>query len=334
MSGYLPRLVDGVMTTLLRGLPAVAVTGPRASGKTTTAARHAATLVRLDRDSQAAAFRADPDVALREAREPVLLDEWQAVPSVLGAVKRAVDDDFRPARFILTGSARADLDTETWPGTGRVVRVSMYGLTVRELTGRVGGELFVDRLLDAGVANLGPAGDYDLADYVDFALRGGFPELALRLDGPLRQAWLDSYVEQLITRDAHSIADRDPDRLRRFFEVLAVNSAAVVENRTLYDAAKINSRTADAYEQLLKNLFVLDAVPAWSGNRLARLSRRPKRYLVDPALMVALLRAERSSVLADGRLLGSVIETFVAAQIRPEGCSRILATTPLPPEDV
>ena len=90
---YLSRIVDPLLDELVGQLPAIFITGPRATGKTTTAARRAATVVRLDREAEAAAFRADPDAALRGLPEPVLLDEWQVVPGVLGAVKRAVDAD-------------------------------------------------------------------------------------------------------------------------------------------------------------------------------------------------------------------------------------------------
>ena len=311
--------MDPALTSLLGQLPAVSITGPRATGKTTTAQRRAATVVRLDREAEAAAFRADPDVALRGLPEPVLLDEWQEVPGLLGAVKRAVDEDSRPGRYLLTGSVRIDSDAQTWPGTGRLVRLQMQGLSVREIAERIGGPLFLDRLLTADVASLGPAGTSDLANYLDLALRGGFPEPALRLDGLARQAWLDSYVEQLITRDASAIGGtRDPDRLRRYLEALAVNSAGVVEDKTLYDAVGIDRRTAVAYEQLLKNLLILEAVPAWESNRLSRLIKTPKRYLVDPSIMAAVLRLDSRAVLRDGNLLGRVIDTFVAAQIRPE----------------
>ena len=311
--------MDPALSSLVDQLPAVSITGPRATGKTTTAQRRAATVVRLDREAEAAAFRADPDVALRGLPEPVLLDEWQEVPGLLGAVKRAVDEDSRPGRYLLTGSVRIDSDAQTWPGTGRLVRLQMQGLSVREIAERIGGPLFLDRLLTADVASLGPAGTSDLTDYLDLALRGGFPEPALRLDGLARQAWLDSYVEALITRDASAIGGtRDPDRLRRYLEALAVNSAGVVEDKTLYDAVGIDRRTAVAYEQLLKNLLILEAVPAWESNRLSRLIKTPKRYLVDPSIMAAVLRLDSRAVLRDGNLLGRVIDTFVAAQIRPE----------------
>jgi hypothetical protein len=110
MDDYRPRLVDGLIDTLLAELPAIFVTGPRATGKTTTAARRAATVVHLDHEAEAVAFRADPDAAMRGLPEPVLLDEWQLVPGVLGAVKRAVDADARPGRYLVTGSVRGDLD--------------------------------------------------------------------------------------------------------------------------------------------------------------------------------------------------------------------------------
>lgn len=80
---------------------------------------------------------------------------------------------------------------------------------------------------------------------------------------------------------------RDPDRLRRYLEALALNGARVVDDKTLFDAVGINRKTADAYEQLLKNLLTLEALPAWESNRLSRLIRSPKRYLVDPSVMAA-----------------------------------------------
>lgn len=184
---------------------------------------------------------ADPDATLSRLTEPVLLDEWQAVPDVLGAVKRAVDDDPRPGRFLLTGSVRADLDAATWPGTGRLVRMAVYGLTVRELVGNVAGPDFLDLLCAAQLDALTPSQPPpDLPGYLELALTGGFPDSGLRLTGPARSAWLDSYLEQLLTRDAAALSSRAPRQLRRYFQALALNTAGTPQDKTLYDAAGID----------------------------------------------------------------------------------------------
>lgn len=319
MTEYRPRRIDTLVDELLTNLPAVMITGPRASGKTTTAVRHATSVVHLDRPAESAVFRADPDVALKEYREPILLDEWQEVPALLGAVKRAIDEDSRPGRFILTGSVRADLDTATWPGTGRVVRISMYGMTVLEQLGRLQTKPFIDRLAEGARLTL-PANVPNLRDYIELALRSGFPEPALLLSSSrARTQWLDGYVEQIINRDAIGIEPRrDPKRLRRYFESYALNSAGIVNDVKLLQAAGINRKTAVAYERLLNSLFIVESLPAWTSNRLRRLSLRAKRYVVDPALVASGLGLDSGSFLRDGDLLGRLLETFVVAQLRGE----------------
>lgn len=319
MSSYVPRIVDQVLVEGLEEHPAILLVGPRGAGKTTTARRHAASVVRLDRPAEAAAFEADADAALARLDEPILLDEWQAVPGVLAAIKRAVDDDRRPGRFLLTGSVRADLEAETWPGTGRLVRLPMHTLNRRELAGGASGPNPIDVIAAGDALSLTPVGTAPtLPEYIEMALLGGFPEAAIELGGRGRQRWLASYLEQLITRDAVGLSRRDPARLARYFEVLALNSAGIVNNTTIYEAANIDKKTADAYDRLLSDLFVLDIVPAWFTNRLTRLVKTPKRYVTDPSLVGAALRADLDGVLRDGDLIGRILDTFVAAQLRPE----------------
>jgi predicted AAA+ superfamily ATPase len=318
MVEYRLRLVDGLIERLMAELPALFIVGPRATGKTTTAGRYARTIVRLDREAEAVAFRADPDAALRSLPEPVLIDEWQLVPGVLGAVKRAVDAEPNPGRFLITGSVRGDMEGDLWPGTGRLTRVPLYGMSVREQLGRLDQRPLLDRLLAGQTLDAAPDSP-DLRGYVDLLLRSGFPEPALRLSGAAAMRWLESYTEHLVTRDAELVErGRDPARLRRFLEVIALNTAGIVEDKTLYEAAGLNRKTALAYERLLVNLLVLELTPAWTSNRLSRLVYTPKRYMVDPALTGAVLRLDTNAVLRDGDLLGRLLDTFVAAQLRAE----------------
>ncbi|MGH3827660.1 MAG: ATP-binding protein, partial [Pseudonocardiaceae bacterium] len=277
-------------------------------------------VIRLDEPRQAVVVEADPDAALRDRAEPVLIDEWQLVPSVLGAVKRAVDAVPRPGRFIITGSVRGRLDSPTWPGTGRLIQLDLGALTMREI---LGGELrrppFLLRVAADGAAGLRvPAEPPDLRDYLELALQGGFPDVLGRTERG-RMLWSRSYLDQLFTRDVDQLdGRRDPGRLRRFFEAYALNTAGVVPLATLHEVAEIDRKTAQAYEGLLRDLFVIDTVPAWSTNRLKRLVRSPKRYVVDPGLVAGALQLTVDAVLRDGDLFGRLLDTFVFGQLRAE----------------
>lgn len=313
-------MVDGLLEELLGGLPAVLVVGPRACGKTTTARRHVRDELRLDRPSDAELVRADPDVAIASRVTPLLVDEWQLVPEVLGALKRAVDDESGVGRYLITGSAQTDLTGVGWPLTGRAVRLAMWGLSQRELVGDPRAASVLDRLAENGLAALRPPNQrIDLVGYIDTALRGGLPDAVLQPEEQLRRRWLSSYVDQIVARDGALVdGSRDPVRLRRYLQAWAANTAGVVEHVTLFEAAGINRATALAYDSLFSALLVVESLPAWSTNRLSRLTNRPKRHLVDPALIAPLLGADTAGVLRDPSLMGRLLDSFVVAQLRPE----------------
>jgi uncharacterized protein len=314
---YVPRLIDAPLERYVRTFPCCLIVGPRACGKTTTSARVARSISRLDQPATASAFRADPDAALAARVAPALIDEWQDVPEVLGAVKRSVDADSSPGRFILTGSVSGDLDNASWPGTGRLVRLPMYGLTQREKLGLASPRPPARDLLQGRVRL--PAESPNVVEYVDLALTSGFPEAMVLDEAVDRRTWLDSYIAQLVTRDVARLGGgRDAARIRRYLQAWALNSAGTVEDTTIYGAAGIDRRTHLAYEHLLQSIFVIDQVPAWTSNRLKRLALVPKRYMADVGLMAAAARINRGDILDDGNLLGRIIDTFVFTELRSQ----------------
>lgn len=239
---------------------------------------------------------------------------------VLGAIKRAVDEDPHPGRFVITGSVRADLDDETWAGTGRVIRIPVWPLTQREISRRAVGPGLLDRILESGLdAAVSPTDPPDLLGYLELTQAGGLPSAALSANQAYRRRWHASYLEQLVTRDAETInRGRDPVRLRRYLDVLAENTAGLPSDAALLDAGALNARTAGAYDRLLQALGILDVVPAWSTNRLKRLTERGKRYLTDTGLTAAALGVDARDMFRDGPRFGRLLDAFVTSQIRAE----------------
>jgi uncharacterized protein len=320
-NAYVGRLAEAWISELLRELPALMLVGPRAAGKTTTAMRHARTVLRLDERAVRDAVAANPDAVLRDAEAPVLVDEWQLESAVLGAAKRIVDVDDEPGRFLFTGSATDDLNVDAWPGTGRFIRVPFWGLTRREIEGAsLEGTFFdcVARPSFNGAFEL-PKVRPDTIGYIERALASGFPQAIKLSSDRTRTAWLNSYVDHLVSRDLALIAEvRDPTRMRRYLGVLASSTAGTPSMNTLLEAASLNRETALRYDMLLERLFVTEQIPAWSNNRLTRLSAHSKRYFCDPGLVATLLGTDRRTLLRDADLLGRIMDTFVVAQLRPE----------------
>lgn len=320
-NAYRARLIDAAVLDAFSAFAAVMLVGPRATGKTTTAARFVAQIDRLDIPDVAATYRADPDAALRRASRPLLLDEWQEVPEVLAAVKRAVDRDRSPGQFLLTGSIRATTELDTWAGTGRVMRLPMHPLSEREVNGDITGDDLVTRLADGwldAVPTRPPPLDIDA--YIGLASRGSFPDLAFtERTARQRRLWYDSYLDDLVTRDVTSIgASRDPVRLRRYLTTLALNLAGQPSAASLIRDADVNAKTAVAYDRALTNLAVLDIVPAWASNRLKRLTKAGKRYLVDTALAAAAADVTYDEIIRDSDLRGRWFDAFAVMQFRAE----------------
>lgn len=201
--------------------------------------------------------------------------------------------------------------------------MNLFPLSVRELKGLAEGKTFFDRLADCEEI-LTPDEVPDLSGYIDLALRGGFPVPSVELSGLSRRSWLESYIENLVIHDIEltpgggSGRRVDPERIRRYFESCALNTAGVTDHRQIYEGASLSKQTGEAYDQMLGRLMVIDRVPAWSSNRFSRLVKQPKRYVVDPSLVGAALNLDTDGVMADGNLLGRIIDTFVVAQLRPE----------------
>jgi len=292
-------------------------------GKTTTALRHARTIIRLDRDAELGLVLDDPDAAIREGPFPLLIDEWQYAPDVLGALKRSVDESLNPpGRYIVTGSARNDLHTSQWPLTGRVLSTRLWPLTGRERFGDASAPALFDRW-DTDDRFSVPSDPPDVLGYIDIALDGGFPGALAASAAGARDDWMRSYTDVAVSRDLGELSRGDgrkpsPEAMRRCLIAFALHTATVVSDASLARDARLDRRTVLSYLETLRVLRLVDDVPAWHMRRLKRLTSMPKRYLTDAGLAAWLMGADRQVLKLDGFARGRILDTFVAAQLRTE----------------
>lgn len=275
------------------------------------------TILDLSLPGVRAAAIEDPDGILANSPGTVLIDEWQEAPEILGAVKRAVDTNRSRTvgRFIVTGSVRAAHQAATWPGTGRLIRVRMFGLTQGELEGDNSYNP-VDTFFAQREAAFDRS-DLSRQDYLDRIVAGRFPD-AIALSERGRSRWFSGYVEQLVDRDAAQISGGSPRprKLRSVLASCAVRTGQELNKEATARDADVARGTADSYLTLLEDLSIVMRVPAWHNKRLHRLNRSPKIHIVDPGLAAHMLNANAETLSRDATLVGQLFETFAATEIR------------------
>lgn len=328
---YRRRVVDDELDELLPGVAALALDGAKAVGKTATAAARSGTTYLLDDPRALAVVQGDPERVL-EGTPPVLLDEWQLYPQVWDLVRRAVDRDPTPGRFLLTGSA-SPRTPPTHSGAGRIVRVQMRPLTLAERG--IDTSVSLAGLLSGARPRITGSTDVGLEDYVDEIVSGGFPGLR-GLPPRAVRAQLDGYLGRVVDRDFPEQGQevRRPDALRRWMAAYAAATSTTASYEVIRDAAtsghgdKPARSTTGPYRDTLERLWLLDPVPAWSPglNHLKRLGSAPKHHLVDPALACRLLQVGPETLLdgadagppvpRDGTLLGALFESLVTLCVR------------------
>jgi uncharacterized protein len=332
MSEYVDRIVDAELDELMTGLPAIALEGPKGVGKTETAVRRAKTVFALDDRAQRALIAAEPG-RLDRAAPPVLVDEWQLHPEVWDLVRRSVDREAAPGRFLLTGSA-TPTTAPTHSGAGRIVRLRMRPMTLPE-RGIAQPTVSLRALLSGERGAIEGGSKVDLPAYADEIVRSGFPGIR-RLPDRARRAQLDGYLDRIVERDfpeqGHLV--RRPSTLRAWLTAYAAASSTTTSYNTILDAATAGDRdkpaktTTIAYRDVLCQLWLLEPVPAWlpTRNSFSRLAATPKHQLADPALAARLLGADSGALLdgtvqasakvRDGVLLGQLFESLVTLGVR------------------
>lgn len=329
---YSPRIVDEELDELFLDLPALALDGAKAVGKTTTALQRVESIVNLDSKATRVPIEADPSQVLRLKR-PVLIDEWQRVPEVWDVIRHSVDRDSSGRQFLLAGSASPIVGAPEHSGAGRIGRLRMRPMTLSE-RGLEHPTVSLRELLIGHQVGLEGTSRLRLGEYVEQITSSGFPAIR-ELSGRANRFQLDSYLRNVVDKDVpeQGVSVRRPEAMMAWLRAYASATSSTASYSQILDAAtpgqgeKPARSTALAYREVLSSLWLLDPVPAWSasGNVMTRLGQAPKHHLADPALAVRLLGLSVNSLLdgeglpldpRTGSLLGALFESLVTLCVR------------------
>ncbi|MCL1798594.1 MAG: DUF4143 domain-containing protein [Eggerthellaceae bacterium] len=331
--GYLKRIQEEKLESFLKGLPAFSLEGAKGVGKTTLAKRYAQTVFRMDDETTASLIAGTPAI-LQEAAKPVLIDEWQTVPSIWNTVRHFVDDDMSPGQFILAGSA-VPKKAKLHSGSGRIVRIRMRPLSLAE---RQMSQPLVSlaELLSGDICVRPQTVEVSQQEYVREILKSGFPGVR-GIPDALREEVLNGYIDNTVEREFAElgIEVRRPETLRSWLKAYAAAEGSTTSYESILNAAtpgqdkKPSKVTTMVYRDTLAALWILDPVAPWlsEGNLYANLGKSPKHYLVDPGLTARLLDITEQRLL-DARgnvhvlgnqaktVLGRLFEGLVAQSLK------------------
>ncbi len=330
---YLPRLFDGIVEFTLKSKGALVIVGPKWCGKSTTANRYAKTVIDLmpleTRHDFVELAKISPTNFLNYGPKPILIDEWQHVSFIWDQVKYEVDKTGDFGQYILTGSVtdktRTDMDDESskHTGNGRIIRKMMRTLSLYE-TGDSNGAV---SLLDLKNGKFSQAiSKKDINDYAYFICRGGWP-VAIGKDREIALAQARDYYEVVVTDDIFSLKDiplkRDEQRARKLMRSYARNVSIAATDTTLRDDVTGGDETFDKdvfakYLNALRNLYVIEELPAWNPNLRSRTAIRTKetRHFTDPSIGAAALGITPEGIFKDITTFGLLFESLVVHDLR------------------
>lgn len=297
--------------------PVVCLLGPRQCGKSTLAQRLASNRAYMSLDDRNIyqLANADPQGFIDDLPEFVTIDEVQRVPELFLAIKRSVDANRKPGRFLLTGSANLlQLPRLADSLAGRMEWLGLHTFSEAEKEGAAGDflEQWFSGKLDITLTGTGVPKASELPHRI---VAGGYPEAFQRKPARARQ-WQDQYIQSIIERDIHDISQvKDGSDVARFIEYLAHQTAQLLNVTEIAKALGHTRATVEKYLAILEKLYLVRRLPAWHKNHGKRLVKAPKIHICDSGLAAALSGTTEAMWMENRSHFGHLLESFVLQQL-------------------
>lgn len=319
ITDMIPRNARVLAEEILSDTPVLTVSGARQVGKSTLVTQllqnRGHRLLNLDTAATLQAAQTDPDGFVRQFPEGIVaIDEIQRVPALFRAIKAAVDENRRPGRFIITGSSNLmNLKGAEESLAGRAETLRLRGFSRGERA-----EFKEDFAANAWNPHPQlPASNFERGDYLRLITESSFPEIA-EATSRRRDRWVQAYVERVLTKDATELYGiQHPDRLRLLLGRIASLGSSEFVAAHAGRELNIPERSVPGYLNALKDVFLVDVLPAWGTNLTRRVISKPKVFLQDPAMAASLVGvdAESLEMQISSSFTGGLLESFVATEL-------------------
>jgi uncharacterized protein len=309
------RWAEESVREALSDTPVVLIHGPRQAGKSTlvrsVADRNFRRMVTLDDPEPLAIAKENPAEFLQVYSPPVAIDEVQRAPELFLAIKAWVDRKRIPGSFLLTGSANVLMLPKMADSlAGRMEIIDLFPLAQAEIEGTIVN--WVDSLYAPEFES--PILKKEKLTLSERIVAGGFPEAVTRTPRR-REAWFESYLRTIMDRDVRDLAQIEGlTQVPRLLGLLASRSGSTLNIASLSRDTGIAHSTLSRYLDLLRTIFLVQMVPAWSTNPGAKFTKSPKAYLADAGLLCNLEKIDERA-LENREILGPVLENFVAVEL-------------------
>lgn len=311
-----PRFSAQDIRSALTDSRVVLIAGPRQAGKSTLAksvSDSSRSYFTLDDATILNAAKADPKGFIR-GLDRVTIDEIQRAPGLLLAIKESVDEDPRPGRFLLTGSANImTLPTVADSLAGRMEVITLMPLARGEISGQK--PTFLELAFQGQVA---PVKGISVSgpELIEIVLAGGYPEAIARSTPERRTKWYLDYINAIIQRDVRDIADitriGDMPRLIRLF---ANYSAKLINFSEIGVALAMDRKTVQRYLDIFTALYITHSMEPWHNNQISRLTKSPKLHFLDSGLLASVLGVTMDGIRSDRNVFGHLLESFVFGEL-------------------
>lgn len=311
-----PRYLQQQVLDALSDTPVVCILGPRQVGKTTLARQlePGRTYVSFDDNTMLAAARYDPLGFVAGLPDRVILDEVQRVPELLTAIKLSVDNDRRPGRFILTGSANLLLlpnVQESLAGRMEVIYLNPLSEQEKHHSDFSILKALLTNQIKPAITGVQPP----VTGIAEAVVGGGYPEPNTRTEARARQ-WYRQYLNAIIQRDVQDIANiRDGDELLRLLQLIALRTGNLINISNLMQDIGLQRDTISRYLSVLERLFLVRTLPAWHRNAAKRLIKAPKIHIIDSGLGSSLTGLKAADWNKPDNAFGGMLESFVVQQL-------------------